>query len=228
MTGDRKNQVKESSMEVRGSRASAVVVQRVPAASVDWFLEWQRGVTGAAEGFAGYRVTDVYPPTEGQRDEWVVVIQFDDEKSLQGWLDSSVRAQWVKKLQSQVGDFELKAIPGGFGPWFAGLAHGPERTPPPSWKMALTVLLGLYPTVMVLTLFPGPYMQPLGLAFAMLIGNALSVSILQWAVMPVLNSLLAPWLEANSEKKRALSIGGLLLIIVLLTGLTILFRQVTG
>ncbi len=215
-------------MEMRVSRASAVVVQRVPAASADWFMEWQRGVTGAAEGFSGYRGTDVYPPADNLRDEWVVVIDFDDQKSLQGWLGSSVRAQWVEKLQAQVGDFELKALPGGFGSWFASLGQCPEAVTPPSWKMALTVLFGLYPTVMVLTLFPGPYTQPLGLAWAMLIGNALSVSILQWAVMPALNILLAPWLKANSEKQRALSVGGLFVILVLLVGLALLFRQVTG
>lgn len=215
-------------MEVHISRASAVVVQQVPAALADWFMEWQSSVTGAAEGFTGYRGTEVYPPGDSQRDEWVVLIHFDDEKSLQGWLDSSVRAQWVKKLQAQVGDFELKPLPGGFGSWFASLTQGSEQTPPPSWKMALTVLLGLYPTVMVLTLFPGPYMQPLGLAFAMLIGNALSVSILQWAVMPALNSLFTPWLKANGEKQRALSVGGLFLVLVLLAGLALLFGQVTG
>jgi antibiotic biosynthesis monooxygenase (ABM) superfamily enzyme len=215
-------------LEVRVSRASAVVVQRVPAASADWFMEWQRGITGAAEGVAGYRGTGVYPPAESQRDEWVVVIHFADEKSLQEWLGSTVRAQWVEKLQAQVGDFELKGLPGGFGSWFVGLAHGPEGAPPPSWKMALTVLLGLYPTVMLLTLFPGPYTEPLGLAFAMLIGNALSVSILQWAVMPVLNILLASWLKANSDKQRAFSIGMLFVILILLVVLAFLFRQVTG
>jgi len=191
-------------------------------------MDWQRGVTGAAEGFAGYRDTDVYPPADNLRDEWVVVIHFDDEKSLQGWLDSSVRAQWVEKLRAQVGNCELKALPGGFGSWFAGLAEGSDRTHPPSWKMALTVLLGLYPTVMLLTLFPGPYTEPLGLALAMLIGNALSVSILQWAVMPMLNTLLAPWLKANSEQQRAVSVGGLILILILMVGLALLFRQVTG
>ena len=191
-------------------------------------MEWQRGVSGAAESFAGYRGTDVYPPSDSERDEWVVVIHFDDEKLLQEWLGSPVRAQWVEKLQAQVGDFELKALPGGFGPWFAGLAHGPEGVPTPSWKMALVVLLGLYPTVMLLTIFPGPYTEPLGLALAMLIGNALSVSILQWGVMPALNILLAPWLKANSDKQRAFSVGGLLLILVLLFGLALLFRHVTG
>ena len=65
-------------------------------------------------------------------------------------------------------------------------------------------------------------------AVAMLIGNALSVCILQWAVMPALNMALAPWLMPNSEKQRAFSVGGLFLILVLLVGLAFLFRQVTG
>jgi uncharacterized protein len=214
-------------MELRISRASAVVVQHVPAALADWFMEWQRGVTGAAESFAGYRGTDVYPPADHQRDEWVVVIHFDDEHALKEWLDSSVRSQWVEKLKARVGNFELNALPGGFGAWFTSLGQCSEASPPP-WKMALAVLFGLYPTVMVLTLFPGPYTQPLGLAFAMLIGNALSVSVLQWAVMPVLNRLLGPWLKANSDQQRAFSLGGLLLLLILLVGLALLFRQVTG
>ena len=134
----------------------------------------------------------------------------------------------MEKLKAQVGSFDLKVMPSGFGPWFAGCVHGPDGAPPPSWKMALVVLLGLYPTVMLLALFPGPYTQPLGLSLAMLIGNALSVAILQWAVMPVLNNLSASWLGANAASQRALSIAGLLVILALLTGLALIFRQVTG
>lgn len=215
-------------MEVRVCRASAVIVQRVPAAEASWFLEWQRGVTAAAEGFAGYRGTEVYPPADNQHGEWVVLIHFEEEKSLQGWLSSPVRAQWVEQLRKQVGDFALKPLPGGFGPWFAGLVRGPDGSPPPGWKMVLTVLLGLYPTVMLLSLFPGPQVSPLGLAFAMLIGNALSVSSLQWVVMPVLTRLLGPWLKANSTEQRGFSLAGLFLILALLAGLGFLFRLVTG
>lgn len=215
-------------MDIRVSRASAVVVQRVPAALAEWFLEWQHGVSGAAEGFTGYRGTDVYPPTDHERNEWVVVVHFESEKLLQQWLDSSVRSQWVEKLQAQVGDFELKALPGGFGAWFAGLGQCSPAETPPSWKMALAVLLGLYPTVMLLTLFPGPYTRPFGPAVAMLVGNALSVSILQWAVMPVLTKALAPWLKANSENRKTSSVAGFFLILFLLAVLALLFRQVTG
>lgn len=215
-------------MEIRISRASAVVVQHVPPALADWFIEWQQGVSGAAELFAGYRGTDVYPPADTQHDEWVVVIHFNDEDSLKGWLDSPVRGQWVERLESHVGKFELKALPGGFASWFSGQEGCSQGQPPPAWKMALTVLLGLYPTVMILTLFPGPYTQPLGLAVAMLIGNALSVSILQWGVMPLLNKLLAPWLKAPPDQNMAVSVAGLGSILCLLAGFAVIFRQITG
>lgn len=216
--------MKKSGTELRLARASAVVAQRVPAASADWFMEWQQGVAGAAEAFGGFRGADVYPPTGNQRDEWVVVVHFENEKSLQEWLDSDVQAQWVDKLHARFGNFELRPLSVGFDSWFPCLGD----SPPPSWKVALAVLLGIYPTVMALTLISGPYTQPLGMAVGMLIGNVLGITILQWAVMPALNSLLAPWLKANSEEQRAFSIGGLFLILALLVGLALLFRQVTG
>jgi antibiotic biosynthesis monooxygenase (ABM) superfamily enzyme len=125
----RKQNKRSLIMEVRPSRTTAVVVQHVPTGKADWFLEWQQGVAGAAEEFAGFRGIEAYPPADDQHDEWVVVIHFVDESSLQGWLKSSVRAQWVEKLQ-EVGGFELKALPGGFGPWFAGLRLGSKEAPP--------------------------------------------------------------------------------------------------
>jgi antibiotic biosynthesis monooxygenase (ABM) superfamily enzyme len=75
------------------SRASAVIVQRIAPDDAAWFLDWQRGIDDAARQFAGYRGSDVYPPSDGQGDEYVVVIHFDNETSLRQWLGSPVRAQ---------------------------------------------------------------------------------------------------------------------------------------
>lgn len=186
-------------------------------------MQWQRDITAAAETFAGYRGTDVYPPAGGQREEWVIVIHFDGESALQQWLQSPLRARWVEQLRARTGDFELKMLPAGFGPWFAGLMQS-ARTTPPAWKMVLTVLLGLYPTVMLLTRFVGPYLDPLGLSVSMLIGNALSVCLLQWVVMPTLTLLLRRWLNANAPGQKFVSLAGLGAILLLLAILTAAFR----
>jgi uncharacterized protein len=214
-------------IDIAGSRVSTVVVQRVPADRVQNFLECQRGLTAAVEQFAGYRSTELYPPPDRQS-EWVTVIHFDDNEALQNWLDSPVRAEWIKKLRDEIGDFQLKTLPSGFGAWFAGLETGPEGEPPPSWKIAMTVLLGLYPTVMVLALLVGPYLNFMGMAPSMLISNTLSVALTQWVVIPPLMYVLGPWLRANGPEKRLLSLGGLALIWLVLGGLAIVFRAVSG
>jgi uncharacterized protein len=215
-------------MEIRGARVSTVVVHRVPADRVPRFLECQRELTQAAEGFPGYQGTELYPPADDRHQEWVAVIHFNDQASLGRWIDSPVRAEWIKKLRDEIGDFRLKTLPFGFGAWFAGLETGPEGEPPPSWKIAMTVLLGLYPTVMLIALLLGRYLNPLGMAVSMLVGNTLSVAMTQWVVIPPLMNALGPWLRANAPDKKALSFGGLVLLWLLLGGLAALFRVVTG
>jgi uncharacterized protein len=210
-----------------GARTSSVIVHRVPPDRVEQFLELQRGITEVAKAFPGYLATDVYPPADHQQSQWVVVIHFDGPETLQRWLDSPVRAEWIERHRNELGDFRLKTLPTGFGAWFADLVNGSESTPPP-WKIALSVFLALYPTVMVLAICVGPYLNPLGLAASMLISNALSVSILQWAVTPALEPLLRSWLRANEQHQRAVSLGGLVTILLLLGGTAVLFRLTAG
>jgi antibiotic biosynthesis monooxygenase (ABM) superfamily enzyme len=215
-------------MEVRDSRASTVIIHRVPADRVDRFLEMQRSISRAAEDFAGFQGTEIYPPADPQVPEWVVIIHFDAPEALKRWLDSPVRAKSIASIRDEVGEFHLKTIAGGFGSWFAGEAGETAAKLPPSWKIALTVLLGLYPTVMLLSIVVGPYLSPLGLALSMLISNAFSICLLQWAVMPVLEKVLGPWVHAHADKEKVLSIGGLFVILLMLGILAILFRLVTG
>ena len=217
-----------ASLNIRDARVSTVALQRVPPDRVETFLACQRGLTQAAEGFPGYQGTDLYPPPDGRHLEWVAVVHFDDHESLQLWIDSAIRGEWTKKLQSEVGEFQLRTPPGGFGSWFASLLTGPKSDPPPSWKMAMTVLLGLYPTVMMIALLVGRQLRPLGMAMSMLISNTLSVAITQWVVVPPLTNVLGPWLYANTPDKQFFSIGGTILIWLLLGCLVVLFRVATG
>jgi antibiotic biosynthesis monooxygenase (ABM) superfamily enzyme len=214
-------------VEVRVSRASSVIVHRVPPDGTERFLEWQRGITATTAEFPGYQATDIYPPADGQP-EWVVIVHFDHPEALQRWLDSPSRAEWLAKLQGAEAGFQLKTLTSGFGAWFTGSLGQSKDALPPSWKMVLSVLLGLYPTVMLLTIFVGPHTKRLGLAADMLIGNALSVSLLQWAVMPVLQIVLGPWLRASGPQGKAVTIWGLVLVLFVLAGLMLFFRAVTG
>jgi antibiotic biosynthesis monooxygenase (ABM) superfamily enzyme len=213
-------------LEVRGTGASAVIVQRVPADKAERFMALQEGIVQAAQGFPGYQKVDIYPPANRQHMEWVVVIHFDDAEALQRWLDAPVRAEWIAKFQSEIGESHLKKLPAGFGAWFTGVID--DGRLPPHWKIALTVLFGLYPTVMLLTLFLSPHTQHFGLAVSLLISNVASVSILEWLGTPALNPLFGPWLRATGKEGRTFSLVGLVLILVAFGVMTFLFSLVKG
>lgn len=212
-------------LEVRGARASSVIVQHIPTESAEVFVEWQRGVTAAAAEFPGYQTTEIYPPS-GPQMEWVVLIHFDDAKTLQDWVDSPKRTEWIAKLPAEVRDFQMKMLPSGFASWFVGL--GSQGAHPPHWKMFLAVLFLLYPMVMLLTLFLSPHTMPrFGLAVALLIGTGVSVAILEWFGGAAMTRLLGPWLRANAKETRALSLIGLVLIVLALGAMAFVFDLMT-
>jgi antibiotic biosynthesis monooxygenase (ABM) superfamily enzyme len=211
-------------LEVRGNRASTVIVHRVPKDCVERFLDWQRGIAMTAEASPGYQATEIYPPADPGKPEWVVLIHFDTEKNLQHWLDSPARAEWTARLPAEIADFRLKTLSGGFGPWFAGLVA--DGDPLPHWKMFLTVLFGLYPTVMLLAIFLSPHTNRFGPAVGLLIGNVASVAFLEWWGMPVIRRLLGPWLGAHGKEGRTVSLVGAILIVAALGLMTFLFYLV--
>ena len=213
-------------LEVRGARSSSVIVQRIPAHATEAFMEWQRAITVDAAQFPGYQTTEIYPPSNEQ-EEWVIVLHFDDSKNLQAWLDSPKRAEWMAKLPCEVRDYRLKMLPGGFGPWFAGL--GEDGGLPGHGKMILSVLLGLYPIVMLLTILVSPCtVRWFGLAVALLIGNAISVVILEWGTPALSRSVLAPWLRAKGREGLRVTLIGTAIILAALVVMAALFRLVTG
>jgi uncharacterized protein len=213
-------------IEARPPRASSVIVHRVPAGCAERFAQWQQGVTQAAQRFPGYLGTEHYPPADAGQSQWVVVIHFADAATLQHWLDSPERAAWTAKLPPEVADFRFKTLSGGFGPWFAGLVDA--AAPLPRWKMALSVLFGLYPTVMLLVVFLAPHTQPLGLAVSMLLSNVASCVILEWLGMPAVRLVLGPWLRAGGRSGGTVSVVGTAIILTALGVMAFLFSRVTG
>jgi antibiotic biosynthesis monooxygenase (ABM) superfamily enzyme len=201
-------------------------VHRVAPGCTEVLLEWQRGITAAAESFPGYQATEVYPPAADRPLEWVIVIHFDNAKSLQDWLDSPQRAEWTAKLPREIQDFQVKTLPSGFAAWFAGLAEDGGSLP--HWKVFLMVLVGLYPTVMVLTLCLSPYTQRFGLAASLLIGNVASCAFLEWLGSPVIRLLLGPWLRASGKQGKVRNAAGTVSIVGSLAAMAVLFHFIAG
>ena len=217
-------------LRVRGPRASSVIVHRFPADHAEAFMAWLHGITDAAGRFPGYQASEVYPPGGDHDDAWVVILHFDDEATLAAWLSAPERTAWLARLPHAARDFHIRTMPAGFGSWVAGQAGDGEAgagvAPVPHWKSFLLVLVALYPVVMVLTLIVSPRISGLGLPLAMLLSNILSVAILEWGVMPLLNRVLGPWLAAHGRDGRLVSLAGAALIVAALVAMALVFRLV--
>jgi antibiotic biosynthesis monooxygenase (ABM) superfamily enzyme len=101
-----------------------------------------------------------------------------------GWLGGGERFR----------DFDLRRISSPFGSWFSPPDESGEKTGPAQWKTALSVLVALYPTVVLLTLGISEVWGSAPLWLSLLIGNIMSVSLLTWVVMPIVTRVLRFWL----------------------------------
>jgi len=196
--------------------ASAIITESIPRERREDYLRWIRGINRAAESFRGYRSTNVFPPLRPDERGWVTIIQFQTHADLEQWLGSDIRAAWVDRFRKEFGDFALHRVQGGLTPWFAQ-----QRLP--GWKMALTVLLGLYPTVVLITLVIVPRLSVLPFALTMLIGNILSVAALQWFLMPQLNRVLGFWLQPAALVDRRSNRVGTFGVLGAILGMLVLF-----
>lgn len=177
---------------------TVVVTHRVPDGHVDDFLAWQDRLRAAETEFKGFRGTELFRPIEGVQDEWTALYRYDSAADLDAWLTSPERSALLDEGK-KFDDFELRTIDNSFGSWFAFDDKGNEAPPPSDFKTSIAVWVGLYPTVVLLTLALSPLAMPLWLG--LLIGNLLSSFLMSYFTMPYyVNRLLRFWLRPRPDR----------------------------
>lgn len=206
---------------------TVVVTHPVDPADEDDFLAWQQRVTDAERQFAGFRGAELFPPVPGVQEEWTALYRYDTDKHANAWLESAERNRLLDEGR-RFKDFKLQRISSPFGSWFAQPGGDKEAAGPAQWKTALWVLVGLYPTVVLLTLANSGLWKKAELWESLLIGNILSVTLLTWAVMPVVTRTLRFWLVPQGDKGSArLDAIGALVSIAFLTSAALVFWTCT-
>jgi uncharacterized protein len=184
-----------------------VVSHPVEPADQDEFLAWQDRVTDAERQFPGFRGAELYRPVPGVQDEWTALYRYDCDEHASAWLESDERKKLLREGE-RFKDFDLHRISSPFGGWFAppdgeGGEGGEYRAGPPNWKQGLSVLVALYPTVVLLTLGLSEIWPKGPLWATLLVGNICSVSLLTWLFMPAVTRALQFWLVPGHQVSRA-------------------------
>jgi uncharacterized protein len=214
-----------------GARATdplvtVVVTHRVSKENVEAFLAWQDRLGQAESKFAGFRGTELFRPVEGVQDEWTALYRYETADDLDTWLLSNERTVLLAEGE-KFSDFHSRTIDNSFGSWFAFDEHGHQAPPPSDFKTAIAVWVGLYPTVVLLTLAVSPLHMPLWLG--MLVGNLMSSFAVSYIAMPYyVNPLLKHWLRPPPDVPIAkTNRRGAAIVVAALTACAIIFYLMT-
>ncbi len=197
---------------------TVVFSHRVKAGGQAAFQAWRHEILRAMAEWPGFLGVDIFDSQPGVQEEWVHICRFESAAALEGWMASPVRAACVAKLPGLIDGYTTRPLASGLGGWFA-FDDTPDRaTPPPAWKQAFLVTLGLYPTVMLFMLLVDPWLEWLPFPVQMIFSNIICVTLLTWPVMPWLNRRFRGWLS-ESERRWA----GACLIVAMLVAWVVLF-----
>jgi len=146
------------------------------------YRAWANRIQKLQATFPGYLGSFVQPP-QHKETGWTTVLRFDSAPNLDRWLKSEARAAMVRDSEDLVARFHAQRVDTSFPGW---VANDPATGAPPNmWKTACLVLLTLFPVVMLELRFLNPHIEALNPAVRTFIGNAISVGLTTWPLMPL-------------------------------------------
>ena len=178
-----------------------MVVRTIRPENREAYERFVKGTIAVAGQFEGYLGTSVFRPNGKQQTVYRLILRFDHVSSLKRWERSSVRQQWLHKLEVLADEPPQINIVSGLDTWFDCLGSQ-VVTAPPRYKMAVLIWLAIYPLISLLLFLLGPWINDFPLLFKTAVLTLLAVPVMTYFIMPRLTFLFADWLQANEEELR--------------------------
>lgn len=196
----------ETAAEKQGGVIEVFVTQ-VDRSNNEAYRSWLGEIQRRESAFPGFQGMYVQAPTEVKSRTWITLLQFDSVENLDRWLTSPQRREVLQAAEPLVLALESHRVISSFAGWFAKVA--PQGAMPPVWKQTMMVLLVLFPIVMLEMKFLVPWLKELNPSLSTFIGNAISVSLVSWPLMPLAINALRWWLQPPRSRAPALNIAGI-------------------
>lgn len=195
------------------SSVTEVIATRVKPGLEDSYREWAAKIHTVEAQFPGYRGGVLQPPVSEKQPYWTTLVRFATPGELDNWLNSAERGKLLGEHEGFVQSWTMRRLPNSFAGWFP--SDAPDREPPTTLKQSMVVLLLLFPIVMGEFRFLTPLLKRLPLAPATFVGNAISVGLLGWPLMPIAMVFLNWWLSPRPGAASLLRATGYALIAAL-------------
>lgn len=171
---------------------SIIVSRRVQPEKIAEFEETLKAVNQAITEFKGYLGTNIFYP-EKSSSEYRIQIRFDSHENCQHWESSAEKEYWVAELDKYNQTPAKRHYITGLETWFA-LPTCQSLVPPPRYKMAIVTWLAITPSLYLFSLATLPWLGDLPLLGRMMITTMAMVSLMTYAIMPMMTKLFHKWL----------------------------------
>jgi len=176
------------------------------------YRSWASKIQQVEAQFPGYQGVYIQAPASAESENWITILRFDTPENLDNWLCSKERRKLLDEAESMVENLESHQVISPFAGWFADRSNLAAPAPP-AWKQTMIVLLILFPIVVLEIKFLLPLLKALNPAFSTFIGNAISVTLITWPMMPIVLPLLRWWLYPKGKSKKAKTFGGICVLL---------------
>jgi antibiotic biosynthesis monooxygenase (ABM) superfamily enzyme len=202
----------EAEASVPEGPVTAMIMTSVAPGHEKEFQRWHARVQEHQSKYPGFLGCEVQAPTGMFQQEWVTLLRFDSKEHLDDWLGSDERKALLREAREIIDRSSERRVRTSFEGWFK---FGADHRPPPTWKQSAIVLLVLFPVVMLEITFLNPVLRWMNVAPATFIGNAISVGLLGWPLMPLAIKAMQWWLSPPPEAPRSVRWRGPVLLVCL-------------
>lgn len=185
----------------------------------------QVDLTAVSSAFPGYEGTALLPASVAG--EWISVLRFRTAQQLSSWMASEERSDALPELRANLAeDFSIVTNTTPFGT--AVRTEDGKTMMTPNWKVAMMVLLVLYPTVMLLSRFLGPILDRAGAQpwLALWISQVVSVTLMTWWLSPWAALPFRRWLDPVEGRPARISAVGAGVIVLLYAVTLVIFANI--
>jgi len=220
--------ISEDGASAPKTEVTEVIFSKVKPGMADRYREWAARIQAAQAKYPGYRGMYLQPPAGGKDGHWTSILRYDSAEHLEAWMNAPERKSLLSESAEFIESEELMRLQTSFPGWVP--LDPMTGEPPPNWKAAMLVLLGLFPIVMLEMRFLGELLiNPLGIknaSLATFIGNSISVALTSFVTMPLFVNWFGWWLFPKGNKSAQTAKGVAILCVLFALEVIVLWKLI--
>jgi len=180
--------------------ATEVIITRVKSGKEEAYRAFADRIQRTQQTFPGYIGSFVQPPQHNETG-WTTVLRFQTVRDLNHWLNSPERKALLKESEDLIEGFAAQRVDTSFPGWVP--ADPATGKPPNRWKTSGLILLVLFPVIMLELRFLNPVLRAANFppALGTFTGNAISVALTTWPLLPLAIRAFHAWLFPEGQPK---------------------------